>query len=69
MSVSNVIPKHIEDVLVTNRRGFFRNAGLLAVSFGVFGAAGTAKAAAQSGGAGRPSQGPFPLPESNQLDS
>ena len=32
------IPKQIEDVLATHRRGFLRSAGLLAVGFGAFGA-------------------------------
>ena len=32
MNASDRIPKQIEEVLVTHRRGFLRNAGLLAVS-------------------------------------
>ena len=34
MTAPNAIPRQIEDVLVTHRRGFLRSAGLLAVSFG-----------------------------------
>ena len=33
MSISDQIPNQIEELLVTNRRGFLRSAGLLAVSF------------------------------------
>ena len=39
MSISDRIPKQIEDVLVTHRRGFLKSAGLLAVSFGASAAA------------------------------
>ena len=36
MSISDRIPGQIEELLVTNRRGFLRSAGLLAVSFSGF---------------------------------
>jgi hypothetical protein len=49
MSSSGNLPKHIEDVLVTHRRGFLKSAGLLAVSFGVFGSTAIEQGAAQSG--------------------
>ena len=39
MSSSNVIPEQIEEVLVTHRRGFLKSAGMLALSFGMFGEA------------------------------
>ena len=44
MSISDRIPKQIEELLVTNRRGFLRSAGLLAVSFGGFAGAGLTEA-------------------------
>jgi hypothetical protein len=67
MSASDRIPTRIEDALMTNRRGFLRNAGLLAVSFGVFVRTGTANADAQS----TPAQGagPYPDPDFHQIDS
>jgi CO/xanthine dehydrogenase Mo-binding subunit len=63
MSISERIPSRIEELLVTNRRGFLRSAGLLAVSFGV----GTAEAEAQSAAAQGP--GPYPTPDFHQIDS
>jgi CO/xanthine dehydrogenase Mo-binding subunit len=68
MSVSEGIPQQIEEVLVTNRRGFLRNAGLLAVSFGVFGAAAPKEADAQTGAAAQ-GPGPYPNPDFRQIDS
>ena len=50
MTSSHSIPKHIEEVLVTHRRGFLKSAGLLVVSLGVFGANAIEEADAQSGG-------------------
>lgn len=68
MSSSERLPKHIEDVLVTHRRGFLKNAGLLAVSFGFFGPATVEQVAAQSGEpAGSP--GPYRDPDFHQIDS
>ncbi|HWC97770.1 MAG TPA: molybdopterin cofactor-binding domain-containing protein [Candidatus Sulfopaludibacter sp.] len=63
MSVSDRIPSQIEDLLVTNRRGFLRSAGLLAVSF----SAGIREAGAQSAAAQGP--GPYPNPDFHQIDS
>ena len=63
MSVSHGIPKSIEELLVTNRRGFLRTAGLLAVSFGAWKQAdGQSPAAAQAAG-------PYPNPDFRQVDS
>ena len=36
MSASIAIPKQVEAVLATHRRGFLRSAGLLVVSYGLF---------------------------------
>ena len=68
MSSASSIPKHIEDVLVTHRRGFLKNAGLLAVSFGFLGA-GTAEQAAAQGGVPAGSPGPYRDPDFHQVDS
>jgi CO/xanthine dehydrogenase Mo-binding subunit len=65
MISSNGIPKQIDEILTTNRRGFLKSAGLLAISFGVLGPAGT-EANAQSAGA---AQGPYRDPDFRQLDS
>jgi CO/xanthine dehydrogenase Mo-binding subunit len=67
MSASDRIPTRIEEALVTNRRDFLRNAGLLAVSFGVFVRAGTAGADAQTAAA--QGAGPYPDPDFHQIDS
>jgi len=67
MTVSDRIPKRIEDVLLTNRRGFLKSAGLLAVSFGVFGGA-TIAPAGQSGAATQ-GAGPYHDPDFHQIDS
>ena len=55
---SETIPKNIEDVLVTHRRGFLKSAGLLAVSFGMFGGAALRKADSQTDGAAQ-QPGPY----------
>jgi nicotinate dehydrogenase subunit B len=65
---SETIPKNIEDVLVIHRRGFLKSAGLLAVSFGMFGGATLTKADSQSDGAARQS-GPYHDPDFRQVDS
>jgi nicotinate dehydrogenase subunit B len=68
MNWSDRLPKQIEDVLVTHRRGFLKSAGLLAVSFGMFGASVIEGAEAQSGApAGSP--GPYREPDFHQIDS
>ncbi|HEY3839873.1 MAG TPA: molybdopterin cofactor-binding domain-containing protein, partial [Bryobacteraceae bacterium] len=73
MNSSYGIPKQIEDVLVqhygvTHRRGFLKSAGLLAVSFGAFGAAAIKEADAQSNGTAGGS-GPYHDPDFHQIDS
>ncbi len=65
MSASDRIPKQVEEVLLTHRRGFLKSAGLLLVSFG---AAGTTQADAQNSGAA-PGSGPYPDPDFRQIDS
>ena len=64
MSISGRIPNQIEELLVTNRRGFLRSAGLLAVSFGRFGVAGLTEADAQSAAA--QGRAPIPIPISTR---
>ncbi|HEY1950429.1 MAG TPA: molybdopterin cofactor-binding domain-containing protein [Bryobacteraceae bacterium] len=68
MSSSDTIPKQIEEVLVTHRRGFLKSAGLLAVSFGMFGEAALTKGDAQSNRATKES-GPYHDPDFHQIDS
>jgi CO/xanthine dehydrogenase Mo-binding subunit len=68
MRTSNKIPKHIEEVLITHRRGFLKSAGLLFVSFGVGAGGLILEADAQSSNAGQ-SAGPYPDPDFRQLDS
>ena len=68
MSISDRIPQQIEDLLVTNRRGFLRSAGLLAVSFGGFAGAGLTQADAQTAAAPQ-GAGPYPTPDFHQIDS
>ncbi|HZH84950.1 MAG TPA: molybdopterin cofactor-binding domain-containing protein, partial [Phototrophicaceae bacterium] len=63
MTGSSEIPKRLEEILSTHRRGFLKSAGLLAVSF-VTGDAVIPEAEAQSGGAG-----PYHDPDFRQLDS
>src|SRR5690349_17736887 len=65
MSISDKIPSQIEELLVTNRRGFLRSAGLLAVSFGLAGG-GLTEADAQSAAQG---PGPYATPDFHQIDS
>jgi nicotinate dehydrogenase subunit B len=68
MSISDRIPKQIEEVLVTNRRGFLRSAGLLLVSFGACDAVGAVDADAQTSAAAQ-GPGPYPNPDFRQIDS
>lgn len=66
MTASPGIPKQIEEILTTHRRGFLRSAGLLVVSF----AAGAQPSAAESqNGAASQVAGPYPVPDFRQLDS
>ena len=72
MSASSRIPKPIEQVLVTHRRGFLKSAGMLAVSFGSYVAMGNTAAGAQSSDKSTgASQGPGPYrdPDFRQVDS
>ncbi len=67
MNNSSGIPKQIEDLLATHRRGFLRNAGLLAVSIGTYSNANAQSptpAYGQFQGAG-----PYPNPDFHQIDS
>jgi nicotinate dehydrogenase subunit B len=68
MSTSERIPRQIEEMLMTNRRGFLRSAGLLAVSFAGFGGAGIAAAEAQSNATAQ-GPGPYHDPDFHQIDS
>jgi nicotinate dehydrogenase subunit B len=67
MTASNRIPKHVQEILRTNRRGFLKNAGVLVVSFGANAGGWASPAAAQSRTAG--GAGPYPDPDFRQLDS
>lgn len=68
MSSSDRLPKRIEDILVTHRRGFLKSAGLLAVSFGVFGATAIEGAESQNGNPAE-SPGLYRDPDFHQVDS
>ncbi len=68
MIASTGIPKQVEDLLTTHRRGFLQNAGLLVVSFAAGAGALIKEADAQSNSAGR-ATGPYPSPDFHQLDS
>jgi len=68
MSSSDTLLKHIEDLLVTHRRGFLKSAGLLAVSLGVFGASAIEGAEAPSSNPAG-SRGPYRDPDFHQIDS
>ncbi|HTF67927.1 MAG TPA: molybdopterin cofactor-binding domain-containing protein, partial [Edaphobacter sp.] len=68
MTTSTRIPKEIEEVLSTHRRGFLKSAGLLVVSFATGIDALVAEAAAQNSTAAEP-LGPYPDPNFRQLDS
>jgi len=68
MNSSDTILRQIEDVLVMRRRGFLKSAGLLAVSFGVFGGAAIAETPAQSSGTTE-GPGPYRDPDFHQIDS
>jgi CO/xanthine dehydrogenase Mo-binding subunit len=68
MTISSGIPKHVEELLTTNRRSFLKSAGMLAVTFGVDAGALLTPVNAQnsppSGNAGS-----YPDPDFKQLDS
>ena len=67
MTISTVIPKHVEEALSTHRRGFLKSAGLLVVSFATSGTTLVTEAVAQNSTAAQP--GPYPDPDFRQLDS
>ena len=62
------IPKHIEEILIANRRSFLKSAGMLAIGFGVDAGALLTRAAAQVGSQVN-SGGPYIDPDFHQLDS
>jgi nicotinate dehydrogenase subunit B len=66
MTPSTGVPKHVQEMLATHRRGFLKSAGLLVVSFATrtqaFGADSQSSAAAQSAG-------PYLDPDFRELDS
>ena len=64
MSNSDRIPSRIEELLLTNRRGFLRSAGMLAVSFGAFGLTDSDAQSAAAEGSGL-----YPVPDFRQIDS
>jgi CO/xanthine dehydrogenase Mo-binding subunit len=66
MNTSRKVPKQIEEILVTHRRGFLKSAGMFAVSFGVFG--GLEQGNAQTA-AGTQGEGLYPLVDPRKLDS
>ena len=68
MSASIAIPKQVEAVLATHRRGFLRSAGLLVVSFATGAGAQAFDTNAQESTAA-PATGPYPDPDFRQLDS
>ena len=68
MTTSPEIPKRVEEVLTTHRRGFLKSAGLLVVSFATGAGALITGADAQSGSVTQ-GAGPYPDPDFRQLDS
>ena len=66
MSASSRIPKQVEEILTTHRRGFLKSAGLLFVGLGAHTAGWLAEAAPQTAA---PAPGPYPDPDFHQLDS
>ncbi len=68
MNTSPGVPKQIEDVLITHRRGFLRNAGLFAVSIAGYSTAGASIADAQgvAGAAALQGRDHIPFPTSTR---
>ena len=64
MTMSSGIPKHVEEILTTNRRSFLKSAGMLAVTFGVDAGALLIQADGQTSNAAT-----YPDPDFKQLDS
>jgi len=67
MTASTGIPKRVEELLTTHRRGFLKSAGLLVVSFAT--GAGTLVTEADAQSAATQGAGPYPDPDFHQLDS
>ncbi|MFL6416730.1 MAG: molybdopterin cofactor-binding domain-containing protein [Bryobacteraceae bacterium] len=67
MNLSSGIPKRIESVLSTDRRGFLKSAGMLVVSFAAAGGAAVTDALNQNAEAR--TAGPYADPDFRQLDS
>ncbi|SPE42872.1 Aldehyde oxidase and xanthine dehydrogenase, molybdopterin binding [Candidatus Sulfopaludibacter sp. SbA3] len=68
MTASTGIPKRVEEVLTTHRRGFLKSAGLLVVGIATGAGALIPAADAQSSRAAQEA-GPYPDPDFRQLDS
>jgi nicotinate dehydrogenase subunit B len=68
MTTTAGIPKQVEEVLATHRRGFLRSAGLLVVSFATGAGTQALQADAQDSAAAQ-APGPYPDPDFRQLDS
>jgi nicotinate dehydrogenase subunit B len=68
MITSTGIPKQVEEVLTTHRRGFLKNAGLLLVSFSAGAGPLITEADAQNSAPAQPAA-PYPDPDFRQLDS
>src|SRR5690349_22234021 len=66
MIASSAIPKHVEEVLSTHRRGFLKSAGMLLATFAAGGS--VAEALARDGATDQ-SPGPYHDPDFHQLDS
>jgi CO/xanthine dehydrogenase Mo-binding subunit len=64
---SSVIPKHVEEVLITHRRGFLKSAGMLLATFAAGGTSVTEALARNA--ATDQSPGPYHDPDFHQLDS
>ena len=67
MTISSVIPKHVEEALTTHRRGFLKSAGLLVVGFATGGSALDVEVMAP--GTAPQAAGPYHDPDFRQLDS
>src|SRR5262245_16853755 len=68
MTTSAGIPKQVEEILRTHRRGFLKSTGLMVVSFASGAGAEALQAGAQNGSAAQVA-GPYPDPDFRQLDS
>jgi CO/xanthine dehydrogenase Mo-binding subunit len=68
MTMSSGIPKHVEEILITNRRSFLKSAGMLAVTLGVDAGALLTEADGQTSPQSSRA-GTYPDPDFRQLDS